>query len=157
MNAMNRSALNAYSKVAVDASVATASPHELVAMLFAGAIKSVAAAKLHMQHKDIAARGKAITNAVAIIDEGLKISLDDKAGGELAQNLRALYEYMCQRLIIANANNEIEPLEEVCRLLSELSGAWNLIGEQRTVAAPTAAAPSRQQIQNHAAVHYGSA
>ena len=156
MNAMNRSALNAYSKVAVDAGVTTASPHELVAMLFTGAITSIAAAKLHMQHKDTAARGKAITKAISIIDEGLKISLDDKAGGELAQNLKALYEYMCQRLLMANVKNEIEPLDEVSRLLNELSGAWNSIGKPQAIAATTTAATSGQ-IQNRAAIRYGSA
>lgn len=156
MNAMNRSALNAYSKVAIDASVTTASPHELVAMLFAGAIKSVANAKLHMQHKNIAAKGQSISKAIAIIDEGLKISLDDKAGGELAQNLRALYEYMCQRLLVASVKNETEPLDEVSRLLNELSGAWNSIGKPQTVALTTVAAPSGQ-MQNRVAAHYGSA
>ena len=157
MNATTRNALNAYSKVAVDAGVTTASPHELVAMLFNGAIKSVANAKLHMQHKDIAARGKAITKAIAIIDEGLKISLDDKAGGELAQNLKALYEYMCQRLLMASVKNEIEPLDEVSRLLNELSDAWNSIGKPQTVMPPTVAAPVEQQVQNRAAIRYGAA
>lgn len=157
MNTMTRNALNAYSKVSVDAGVTTASPHELVAMLFNGAIKSIANAKLHMQHKDIAARGKAITKAIAIIDEGLKISLDDKAGGELAQNLKALYEYMCQRLLMASVKNEIEPLDEVSRLLNELSEAWNSIGKPQTIAAPAAAAPFGQQVQDRAAIRYGSA
>ncbi len=154
-NTMTRNALSAYSKVAVDANVAMASPHKLVAMLFEGAIASVASAKLHMQQKDVATKGVAISKAISIIDGGLKVSLDDKTGGELAQNLKALYEYMCQRLLMASIKNEIEPLDEVSGLLHELSGAWDSIKPQ-TVAATTVAAPS-EPAQNRAAIRYGAA
>ena len=153
MNAMNKNALNAYSQVAIDAGVGTASPHKLISMLFDGALMSVAAARLHMQRKDIAAKGAAISKAIAIIDEGLKISLDVKAGGELAQNLKALYEYMCHRLLEANLKNEIEPLNEVGRLLAELKGAWDSIDKQQAVAV---SAPA-EQIPNRAALSYGKA
>jgi flagellar protein FliS len=154
MNAMNKNALNAYSQVAVDAGVDTASPHKLISMLFEGALMSVAAARLHMQRKEIAEKGRAISRAIAIIDEGLKISLDVKVGGELAQNLKSLYEYMCHRLLEANISNDVEKLNEVGRLLSELKGAWEVIGRpQATVAAfaPSAQAPNR------VALSYGKA
>lgn len=147
MNAVNRNALNAYSQVGVDTSVAVASPHKLISMLFDGAILSVAAAMSHMQRKDIAAKGAAISKAIAIIDEGLKISLDEKAGGELAQNLKSLYEYMCRRLLEANLKNETGPLEEVARLLAELKDAWDMIGKpQVAVAQPPVPAPQRASL-----------
>lgn len=157
MNTMTRNALNAYSKVAVEAGVITASPHRLIAMLFEGAIIAVTTAKLQMQRKDIAAKGLAISKAIAIIDEGLKVSLDDKAGGELAQNLKALYEYMCQRLLMANLKNEIEPLDEVSRLLNELNDAWCAIGKPQTIVTATVATPAEEQMQNRAAIRYGAA
>jgi flagellar protein FliS len=62
-----------------------------------------------------------------IIDEGLKSSLDKNVGGELAQNLSDLYEYMCQRLLVANLKNDVAALDEVSRLLTELKGAWEEI------------------------------
>ena len=156
MNAMTRSALNAYSKISIDVGVTSADPHELVSMLFNGAIKSISEARLHMQNKDIAARGKAISKAIAIIDEGLKISLDDKLGGELAQNLRALYEYMCHRLLTASVKNEIAPLDEVIGLLKELNEAWSSIKPQAAVKT-TNDVPSNKQTQDSATTHYGAA
>ena len=156
MNAMTRNALNAYSKISIDVGVTSADPHELVSMLFNGAIKSISEARLHMQNKDIAARGKAISKAIAIIDEGLKISLDDKLGGELAQNLRALYEYMCHRLLTASVKNEIAPLDEVIGLLKELNEAWSSIKPQAAVKT-TNDVPSNKQTQDSATTHYGAA
>ena len=157
MNAMTRNALNAYSKISVDVGVTTADPHELVSMLFNGAIKSISEAKLHMQDKEIAARGKAISKAISIIDEGLKISLDDKLGGELAQNLKALYEYMCHRLLTASIKNEVAPLDdEVIGLLKELSEAWSSIKPQAAVKT-TKDVPSNKQTQDSATTHYGAA
>ena len=157
MNAMTRNALNAYSKISIDIGVTSADPHELVSMLFNGAIKSISEAKTHLQNKDIAARGKAISKAIAIIDEGLKISLDDKLGGELAQNLRALYEYMCHRLLTASVKNEIAPLDEVIGLLNELSDAWNSIKPEATVKTTTNGVLSNKQTQDSATTHYGAA
>jgi flagellar protein FliS len=156
MNAMTRNALNAYSKISVDVGVTTADPHELVSMLFNGAIKSISEARLHMQNKEIAARGKALSKAISIIDEGLKISLDDKLGGELAQNLKALYEYMCHRLLTASIKNEIAPLDEVIGLLNELSEAWSSIKPAAT-ATVTDGVLSKQQAQDSATTHYGAA
>lgn len=136
MNAMSRSALNAYSRAGVENSIAGASPHKLVMMLFDGAIMSVQRGKSCMQQGDVAAKGESISRAIAIIDEGLKVSLDEKAGGELAKNLKALYEYMSNRLLMANLKNDAEALDEVARLLGELKGAWEQIGRQSQMAAP---------------------
>ena len=156
MNAMTRNALNAYSKISVDVGVTSADPHELVSMLFNGAIKSISEARLHMQNKEIAARGKAISKAISIIDEGLKISLDDKLGGELAQNLKALYEYMCHRLLTASIKNEIAPLDEVIGLLNELSEAWSSIKPEATITTANDGVLSKQQTQDSATTHYGA-
>ena len=60
---------------------------------------------------------------MAIIDE-LRNSLNFKAGGAVATNLDALYEYMCMRLMQANASNKPEWLDEVSRLLNEIRSAW---------------------------------
>lgn len=152
MNAMYHNALNAYAKVGVETGVEAATPHKLISMLYEGAIISVVSAMTHMQRKDIAAKGAAISKAIAIIDEGLKISLDVKAGGELAQNLKALYEYMSYRLLVANLKNEIEPLDEVKLLLGDLKGAWDAIDKQ-----PAAAAPAPEQVQGRPSLSYGKA
>lgn len=134
MNAMANKALNAYSQVGVDANALTASPHKLILMLFDGAIKAISIAKFSINKKEIGSKCEAISRAIAIIEEGLKLSLDVKAGGEIAENLSALYEYMCIRLLLANLKNDISALDEVSRLLMELRGAWAAIEKSPGVA-----------------------
>ena len=117
----------AYAKVNMETGVSAASPHKLIMMLFDGAIVSVASAMNHMQAGDIAAKGQAISRAISIIDSGLRASLDKSAGGEVAENLEALYGYICNRLLEANLRNQQAYLEEVQKLLKDLRDAWAAI------------------------------
>lgn len=123
-----KSGANAYAKIGVETGVASASPHKLIVMLFDGAIAAIASAVQHMQTGSVAEKGKAISKAISIIEEGLRASLDKNAGGEIAQNLDALYEYMSKRLLLANLKNQPELLEEVRGLLRDLKAAWEAIG-----------------------------
>ena len=120
-------AINAYNKVGNESGVIGADPHELVAMLFQGALLAIANARKEMVRKETAAKGKSISRAIAIIGEGLNASLNKSAGGELAQNLSSLYEYMVRRLVAANLTNDVAVLDEVARLLNELTEAWGAI------------------------------
>jgi flagellar protein FliS len=154
MNAMSHSALAAYTQVGVEVNVAVASPHKLILLLFDGAIKAISLAKFNMQNKKIAAKGEALSRAIAIIDEGLKRSLDVKAGGELAENLSALYEYMCIRLLQANLRNDLEALQEVTKLLTELRGAWAAIEKSPEVAG-NSVKPISHSVSAKAATSFG--
>ncbi|MEO7577389.1 MAG: flagellar export chaperone FliS, partial [Massilia sp.] len=117
--------VNAYAKIGIETGVTSASPHKLIVMLFDGAILSITSAMMHMKAGNIPAKGAAISKAIMIIDSGLRAALDKKAGGEIAEGLDALYEYMGARLLTANLKNQVDILEEVHRLLSDLRGAWN--------------------------------
>lgn len=119
--------VNAYAKVGVETGVSSASPHQLIVMLFDGAMKALGAAIVNMKANNIAAKGEAISKAILIIDSGLRASLDKKAGGEIAEGLDALYEYMGTRLLQANLKNDVSILEEVQKLLGDLRSAWNAI------------------------------
>ena len=132
---------NAYASVSIETGVAAASPHKLIVMLFDGALVSVTTALSHMKASNIAAKGAAISKAIMIIDNGLRASLDKKVGGEIAASLDSLYEYMSNRLLIANLKNQPEILEEVHALLSDLKSAWVEIG-LRDDAARLAAMPA---------------
>ena len=121
------SAVKAYAKVGVESGVIAADPHKLILMLFQGALLSIASAKHQMIRNEIAAKGKSISQAISIIDDGLKASLDKKVGGELAQNLASLYDYMVTRLLAANLKNDVTILAEVSALLTEIMGAWEQI------------------------------
>lgn len=137
-----QSGVNAYAKVGIETGVISASPHKLIVMLFDGALVSVNAAIMHMKADNIPAKGAAISKAIMIIDSGLRASLDKKAGGEIAEGLDALYEYMGARLLQANLKNQVDILEEVQRLLGELRGAWNAIGGDAQSAPAAAAVPA---------------
>ncbi|MEO8039122.1 MAG: flagellar export chaperone FliS [Betaproteobacteria bacterium] len=154
MNATIDRAMNSYAKVDVEVGVMSASPQALVVMLYDGAIKAIARARSEMLRKDFAAKGEQLSKAIGIIDEGLKAALDLKAGGEIAANLAALYDYMTRQLMLANIRNEVDALDEVSRLLRELKGAWeSLISMQagRAQAQGEAAPPTRS------AASYGKA
>lgn len=125
---MNMSAaLKTYATVEIESRAHSSDPHKLILMLYQGALLSIASAKNQMLRKDIPAKGKSISQAISIIDEGLKASLDLKVGGALAQNLADLYGYMSQRLVLANLKNDTTILDEVSALLTDLRGAWESI------------------------------
>ena len=130
-------ATKAYTKIGVESGVSAADPHKLIAMLYQGALLSIANAKNGILRKDIPAKAAAISKAFAIIDDGLNASLDKKVGGDLAQNLSSLYDYMCIRLTQANLNNDMATLDEVAHLLNDLKGAWESIR-------PAGSAPAAQ-------------
>ncbi|AXK39363.1 flagellar export chaperone FliS [Crenobacter cavernae] len=140
--------LNAYQN-ALEVEVEAASPHKLVLMLFDGAIAAIRQARIQMVNRNIAEKGRLIGKAVAIVDEGLRASLNRDAGGEMAANLADLYEYCGMRLLEANLKNEPALLDEVERLLGEIRGAWAQIGKGSAEA--PAEAPARQGL------HYGAA
>jgi flagellar protein FliS len=123
-----QSGVNAYATVGIETGVTSASPHKLIVMLFDGALVALNSAVLHMKAGKIAEKGAAISKAIMIIDSGLRASLDKKAGGEIAEGLDSLYEYMGSRLLQANLKNDVVILEEVQRLLGDLRSAWNAIG-----------------------------
>jgi flagellar protein FliS len=125
-SSQNRGA-NAYAKVGIETGVIAASPHKLIVMLFEGAIVAISNATQHMKNGEIAAKGHSISKAIAIIDSGLRASLDKKTGGEIAISLDSLYEYMSNRLIQANLNNQVEQLTEVQNLLRDLKTSWEAI------------------------------
>ena len=78
---------------------------------------------------------------ITIIDNGLRPSLDKSAGGEIADNLDAMYDYMTRRLLEANLKNEVGMVDEVHRLLADLRGAWVAIDGKEGQPAPMAASP----------------
>lgn len=140
--------VNAYANVDLDTSIDSASPHKLIVMLYDGALATLLNAKLNMKAGNIAIKGQAISKAISIIDNGLRASLDKKAGGEIAGNLDALYDYMSRRLLQANLKNDVGIIEEVHRLLADLRGAWVAIGDKVNQPAANASAPMTPTLVN---------
>lgn len=123
------SAVQHYNKVNVSSSVEEASPHRLIQMLMTGALEKIATAKGHMARGEISPKGGNISWAISIID-GLRASLDLESGGEIAQNLDDLYDYMTRRLARANIEDNADILDEVSSLLRSVKSAWDEIPEK---------------------------
>ena len=117
----------AYQQVSIDTRVAAADPHTLIVLLFEGAEAAIRQAKFKMRDKDIPGKGNAISQAIQIVTNGLRASLDVEAGGELAERLAALYEYIAARLLWANLKNDEAALDECLNLLGEIHSAWSQI------------------------------
>ena len=122
-------AMRQYQQTNTNAQAAYADPHQLIAMLFNGALEKIAIAKGAMQRGELAQKGEAIGRVIAIVD-GLRASLDADKGGDIARNLDALYEYMQRRLFEANNLNDSDLLDEVSALIKEVKSAWDLIPEE---------------------------
>jgi flagellar protein FliS len=118
----------AYAKVGVESQVLAASPHQLIVLLFEGLQKSLRAARLHMAEGNTAEKGKAISRALDIINQGLVAALDVEKGGQVAQNLSAIYDYAARCLLLANLQNDIGKLDEAARLLEDIGSAWRELG-----------------------------
>lgn len=118
-----------YAQVGVETGVTTADPHKLVAMLFDGLVDAISQARGAMHDGRIEAKGKAISKAVSIIDEGLKGGLN-MTGSKLAEDLSSLYSYLIARLTHANLKNDDAALQECVRLIQPLREAWHEIRAQ---------------------------
>lgn len=128
--------VGAYATVGLETGVAAASPHKLVVMLYDGVIVALLSAINGIKSSNIGIKGTSISKAITIIDNGLRASLDKKAGGEIAQNLDSLYDYMSRRLLEANIKSDAAIVEEIHGLMSDLREAWVQIGEQQEAGEP---------------------
>lgn len=103
--------------------VTTSTQDHLVVLLYDSAINSLGKAKLKMAQRDFAQKGILISKALDVISE-LDCSLNGQKGGEIAQNLHALYVYCSTRLLTANMNMDPTILDEVVGILSKLKSAF---------------------------------
>ena len=80
---------------------------------------------------EVIAKGKALGKAVRLIIQ-LNETLDMERGGQIAQNLRALYDYKLARLTLANAANDPRIVAEVASLVRKVKSGWDqIVAEQR--------------------------
>ena len=126
MFANSRGYADEYRRTGVSSSVLDADPHKLISLLFAGASERIRRAKASLANGNTVLKGKAIGEACAIIGH-LNGSLDHEAGGEMAANLSALYDYVVLLLTQANLHNDAARLDEALQLIGEIDSAWNAI------------------------------
>jgi flagellar secretion chaperone FliS len=127
--ASHRHSASAYRDVGASTSLDSASPHKLVSLLYSALAGQITGARGALARRDIAGKGRAISQAVRILEEGLIAPLDMQRGGAIAQNLRDLYDYMVQRLTLANLKNDDALMNECAGLLETLREGWDGIAE----------------------------
>ena len=143
---VEQQAAQKYARMEVETGVAAASPQRLIVMLYDGAVRALLGAKAALAAGDVSVRGARISKAPPINDEGLRPAVDPVAGGEIADNLLRLYEYIGNRLLLANLKSDEASLDEAIALLTELKGAWEALERQTTreqPAEPEARKPGR--------------
>lgn len=126
--------IDAYNKVGLETGVDGASPYRLITMLLDGAILSLGRASQALKEKRVGDKGKEISIAIDIISSGLQASIDLEAGGQIAERLNSLYDYMCTRLLHANLRNDLAAIQEVSNLLGEIKAGWEEIANDPAVA-----------------------
>lgn len=115
------------SRAYLESSVLTASPGQLVVMLYDGTARFLARALVAVRAGDAAAAAEPLHRTHAILDE-LLATLDPEAG-EVAERLQSIYLFSKRTLIEAQLALEPEPIERVAALLAELRGAWSEAAE----------------------------
>ncbi|MCC5793146.1 MAG: flagellar export chaperone FliS [Chromatiales bacterium] len=122
-------ALGQYRAVDAWGTVSAADRTQLILRMMQGALDRIHVARGHLQRGEIARKGEQIARAAALVDT-LRASLNHEQGGELADRLAALYDYMARRLTEANLRNDPAILLEVAGLLAELRDGWKAIVQQ---------------------------
>ncbi|GEA03248.1 B-type flagellar protein FliS [Alteromonas sp. KUL17] len=142
---MSLKGINAYKKGNIKQDVATADPHRLTLMLLQGALDRIAYAKGATERNELATKADFISKASAIIMH-LRDTLDMEIGGEVGENLFALYNYMLERLGDAHVKNDLKILDEVSSLLTPIRDAWVQIPEEAKQEAFEAQRQKRQAV-----------
>jgi len=114
--------------------MAGAEPYQIIQMLMAGVMDSLALAKGCVERGDFEQKSRNISKASSII-VALRSSLDFKVESEVPNNLNALYEYMTDRLVDASIDKDTIAIEEVANLFREIKSAWDEIPVQARVEA----------------------
>lgn len=122
-------ALKQYANVSKSTGIEDANPHQLIMMLYEGALDSLMTAIGCIERKDFAGKGQSLGKAITIIG-GLQGFLDMEKGGDVARNLDRLYDYMGVRLYDATIKNDVAIVHEVVGLLKTVKEGWDGIKEE---------------------------
>jgi len=124
-----RHSAQAYANIGLETQVFSASPEHLITLLLNGALAAMAKARLHMQNNSIDGRGAAISKAIEIVESGLRASIDEDAGGEVAKSLIATYDMVIRSLLLANLNSDYDKLALAERMLTDIREAWRMAAD----------------------------
>ncbi|MDX7923733.1 flagellar export chaperone FliS [Aeromonas media] len=122
---MYRKNIKAYTTQNLQAEMAVADPYRVIQLMMQGCIERLAQSKGAIERRDFEGKSIAISKSMALIN-GLQDALD-LSYGKVPEDLFALYDYMKQRLLDASSNMDVEPLDEVGRLMLTIKSGWDSI------------------------------
>ena len=123
------SGYDSYQQVDLDAQAASANPHQLVVMLIDGLLDEIERIRGHLAASRLEAKGVSINKCMNILI-GLSSALDDENGGEIAENLRQLYDFCQIELYYTSVQNDATRLDNVERVMGNIREGWMNFGQQ---------------------------
>lgn len=121
---------NAYTTDSLDSQIAGATPHQLIVLLYDGAINAMRRAEIYFHSDNVARRGEMISRAINIVDNGLRASLNHDIGGKIAADLERLYEYISRSLLEVNLSKSGDNLPHLILLMTEMAETWKAVSPQ---------------------------
>jgi len=116
----------AYETVGTTNRVATADPHQLIAILFDEALADLAKARRAIETDDLAGKSRYLSHASTLV-AALEVSLDYDKGGEIARTLGQVYRFIRARILTAGRKNDPEQARMAAETLGEIASAWTSI------------------------------
>ncbi|MEL7414201.1 MAG: flagellar export chaperone FliS [Pseudomonadota bacterium] len=123
------SGYDSYQQVDLDAQAASANPHQLVVMLIDGLLDEIERIRGHLAANRLAEKGTGINKCMNILI-GLSSALDEENGGEIAENLRQLYDFCQVELYYTSVQNDATRLDNVERVMGNIREGWMNFGQQ---------------------------
>ncbi|MDK9756261.1 flagellar export chaperone FliS [Vibrio sp. D173a] len=123
------SGYDSYQQVDLDAQAASANPHQLVVMLIDGLLDEIERVRGHLAANRLAEKGTGINKCMNILI-GLSSALDEENGGEIAENLRQLYDFCQVELYYTSVQNDATRLDNVERVMGNIREGWMNFGQQ---------------------------
>lgn len=124
-----RNNLKAYKQVNVESALLASDPHQVILMMFDGALSGMAEAMGAIERKDMELKSKSLTKAINIFT-ALQDSLDAESQPEISKHFSGLYSYCISSLIDLSISQDIVGLENIINLVKPLREAWSQMPEE---------------------------
>ena len=112
----------AYAATQRETGVSSARPIDLVVMVYERLLDHLRSAQLQMAEG--ADSSESLTKAIDLITTGLETCLDKAKGGEIAENLAAIYAWANREIMLSRLRRDPKMLQEVINALQPLAEAW---------------------------------